>query len=185
MAETSKDAEAAFDAFIAAYQLKYDKAVGCLARDRQVLLAFYDFPAEHWKHLPTSNPIESTFATVRHRTTRSDLATFLREIAPTPWGAAIRGGMAVLGVDGSQAQNGAGGPAAGHVRIKDGDTVAGNASGKLVALATTQAGYIEAKSRRQLVYSVMVNNVPFPSLEDSNAARADVADVVAAIQQGY
>jgi putative transposase len=71
MAETSKDAEAAFDAFIAAYELKYDKAAECLAKDRQALLAFYDFPAEHWKHLRTSNPIESTFATVRHRTIRS------------------------------------------------------------------------------------------------------------------
>jgi len=65
MAETSKDAEAAFDAFIAAYELKYDKAAECLAKDRQALLAFYDLPAEHWKHLRTSNPIESTFATVR------------------------------------------------------------------------------------------------------------------------
>ena len=65
------DAEAAFDAFIAAYKLKYDKAAECLAKDRQALLAFYDFPAEHWKHLRTSNPIESTFATVRHRTIRS------------------------------------------------------------------------------------------------------------------
>jgi transposase-like protein len=71
MAETSKDAEAAFDAFIAVYQPKYDKAAACLAKDRQALLAFYDFPAEHWKHLRTSNPIESTFATVRHRTIRS------------------------------------------------------------------------------------------------------------------
>ena len=71
MAETSKDAEAAFDAFIAAYELKYDKAAQCLAKDRQALLAFYDFPAEHWKHLRTSNPIESTFATVRHRTIRA------------------------------------------------------------------------------------------------------------------
>jgi transposase-like protein len=71
MAETSKDAEAAFDAFIAGYGLKYDKAAACLAKDRYALLAFYDFPAEHWKHLRTSNPIESTFATVRHRTIRS------------------------------------------------------------------------------------------------------------------
>ena len=71
MAETSKEAEAAFDAFIAAYELKYDKATECLAKDRATLLAFYDFPAEHWKHLRTSNPIESTFATVRHRTIRS------------------------------------------------------------------------------------------------------------------
>src|SRR6201987_2352027 len=71
MAETSKDAEAAFDAFVAAYELKYGKAAEYLAKDRQALLAFYDFPAEHWKHLRTSNPIESTFATVRHRTIRS------------------------------------------------------------------------------------------------------------------
>src|SRR5215831_12458290 len=57
MAETSKDAEAAFDAFIAAYELKYEKAAECLAKDRQALLAFYDFPAEHWKHLRTSTPL--------------------------------------------------------------------------------------------------------------------------------
>ena len=48
-----------------------DKAVACLQKDRDVLLAFYDFPAEHWKYLRTTNPIESTFATVRHRTIRS------------------------------------------------------------------------------------------------------------------
>jgi transposase-like protein len=71
MAETRKDAEAAFDAFADIYRAKYDKAVKCLTKDRHVLLAFYDFPAEHWKHLRTTNPIESTFATVRHRTTRS------------------------------------------------------------------------------------------------------------------
>jgi transposase-like protein len=71
MAETRKDAEAAFDAFADVYGAKYDKAVECLTKDRDVLLAFYDFPAEHWKHLRTTNPIESTFATVRHRTTRS------------------------------------------------------------------------------------------------------------------
>ena len=65
MAETRADAVAAFDAFIAAYQLKYEKAAECLEKDRDALLAFYDFPAEHWKHLRTSNPIESTFATVR------------------------------------------------------------------------------------------------------------------------
>jgi transposase-like protein len=71
MAETRADAETAFDAFIAAYELKYEKAAACLEKDRDALLAFYDFPAEHWKHLRTSNPIESTFATVRHRTIRS------------------------------------------------------------------------------------------------------------------
>ena len=53
------------------YGPKYDKAVACLAKDRDVLLAFYDFPAEHWKHIRTTNPIESTFATVRLRTTKT------------------------------------------------------------------------------------------------------------------
>lgn len=120
-----------------------------------------------------------------NRTTPSDLATFLRKIAPTSWGSAIHDGMAILGVDGSQAPNGAGTPAAGHVRIKDGDMVAGSAAGQLVALATTQTGYIDAKSGRRLAYSVLVNNVSFPSLEEYNAARADVAAVVVAIQQGY
>jgi putative transposase len=71
MAEGRADAEKAFDRFLAKYQVKYDKAAACLAKDRQALLAFYDFPAEHWKHIRTGNPIESTFATVRHRTTRS------------------------------------------------------------------------------------------------------------------
>jgi len=51
--------------------VKYDKAVECLTKDRDTLLAFYDFPAEHWKHLRTTNVIESSFATVRHRTVRS------------------------------------------------------------------------------------------------------------------
>ena len=71
MAETKADAEAAFDAFIESYRTKYDKAAECLTKDRDALLTFYDFPAEHWKHLRTTNPIESTFATVRHRTIRS------------------------------------------------------------------------------------------------------------------
>ena len=71
MAETKKDAEIAFGVFIETYAVKYDKAADCLAKDRGALLAFYDFPAEHWKHLRTTNPIESTFATVRHRTVRS------------------------------------------------------------------------------------------------------------------
>lgn len=71
MAETRNDADLAFDAFAELYGVKYDRAVECLTKDRDVLLAFYDFPAEHWKHLRTTNPIESTFATVRHRTKRS------------------------------------------------------------------------------------------------------------------
>jgi transposase-like protein len=71
MAETRKSAETAFDAFIHIYGRKYEKVVECLTKDRDALLAFYDFPAEHWRHLRTTNPIESTFATVRHRTIRA------------------------------------------------------------------------------------------------------------------
>ena len=71
MAETKDRAEKAFDFFLEAYGAKYDKATACLAKDRAVLLTFYDFPAEHWKHLRTTNPIESTFATVRLRTIKT------------------------------------------------------------------------------------------------------------------
>ena len=63
MAETKQDAQKAFDFFLEAYGAKYDKAVACLAKDRDVLPSFYDYPAEHWKHIRTTNPIESTFAT--------------------------------------------------------------------------------------------------------------------------
>jgi transposase-like protein len=71
MAETREDAYRAFDEFIATYELKYPKATACLEKDREELLAFYDFPAEHWVHLRTTNPIESTFATVRLRTAKT------------------------------------------------------------------------------------------------------------------
>ena len=71
MAETKRDALAAFDAFVETWGVKYDRAVECLTKDRDALLAFYDFPAEHWKHLRTTNVIESSFATIRHRTVRS------------------------------------------------------------------------------------------------------------------
>lgn len=71
MAETKKDAEEAFDYFIEAYGVKYPKAAECLKKDRETLLTFCDFPAEHWAHLRTTNPIESTFATVRLRTAKN------------------------------------------------------------------------------------------------------------------
>jgi putative transposase len=64
-------AERAIATFEAKYAPKYDRAVACLVKDREALLAFYDFPAEHWDHLRSSNPIESVFATVRHRTVRT------------------------------------------------------------------------------------------------------------------
>ncbi len=85
MAETKAEANAAFDFFNEAYGVKYDRAVKCLTKDRADLLVFYDFPAEHWKHIRTTNPplrdcrqspagqrTESTFATVRHRTTKTE-----------------------------------------------------------------------------------------------------------------
>ena len=70
-AETRKDAESAFDWFINPYEAKYPKATACLEKDCEELLVFYDFPAQHWQSLRTTNPIESTFATIRHRTKRS------------------------------------------------------------------------------------------------------------------
>lgn len=71
LAETKKDALKAFDQFVALYGAKYPKACECLTKDKDVLFEFYDFPAEHWQHIRTTNPIESTFATVRHRTRRT------------------------------------------------------------------------------------------------------------------
>jgi transposase-like protein len=72
MAKSRADAESAFDAFIEMFEPKYPQAVECLKKDRDVLLTFYGFPAEHWVHIRTTNPIESTFATVRlrHRRTK-------------------------------------------------------------------------------------------------------------------
>lgn len=71
LAPSRAQAEVAIDVFAEKYGAKHDKAVECLTKDRKTLLAFYDFPAEHWDHLRTTNPIESVFATVRHRTVRT------------------------------------------------------------------------------------------------------------------
>ena len=71
MAETKELALKAFETFVATYDAKYPKAVECLVKDKEQMLAFFDFPAEHWRHLRTSNPIESTFAIVRQRTSRT------------------------------------------------------------------------------------------------------------------
>jgi len=71
MAETQAQAGKAFDRFVRDFGAKYPKAVEKLVKDRAALLAFYDFPAEHWVHIRTTNPIESSFATIRHRTTRT------------------------------------------------------------------------------------------------------------------
>ena len=81
MAGTRNEAHAAFAKFVGHYKGKYPKAVEKMEKDRDSLLAFYSFPAEHWQHIRTTNPIESTFATVRHRTSRTrncvSRATFL------------------------------------------------------------------------------------------------------------
>ena len=70
-AETKAAANAAFDFFVKTYGVKWEKAAAKLIKDRDAMLTFYDYPAEHWKHIRTSNPIESIFATVRHRTKRT------------------------------------------------------------------------------------------------------------------
>src|SRR6185436_4926622 len=71
MAESRAAAEQAFDNFLLSYESKYPKASECLHKDRAALLTFYDFPALHWQHIRTTNPIESTFATVRLRTSKT------------------------------------------------------------------------------------------------------------------
>lgn len=70
-AETNACAEKAFEVFLHTYDLKYPKATACLQKDRESLLMFYAFPAAHWPSLRTTNPIESTFGTIRHRTPRT------------------------------------------------------------------------------------------------------------------
>lgn len=70
-AETRQQAYKAFDSCVRRFEAKYPKAMACLSKDKESLLAFYDFPATHWQHIRTTNPIESVFATVRLRTTRS------------------------------------------------------------------------------------------------------------------
>ena len=65
---TKEAAHKVYECFLALYQDRYEKACECLTKDFEVLFTFYDFPAKHWIHLRTTNPIESTFATVRHRT---------------------------------------------------------------------------------------------------------------------
>ena len=71
MAETRKDAHKAFDRTLKRFGAKYPSAMDCLGKDRDTLLAFYNYPAEHWVHIRTTNPIESTFASVRLRTKRT------------------------------------------------------------------------------------------------------------------
>ena len=71
MAETKEDAEKAWKKFLNTYGTKYPKVEECLSKDKAEMLEFYNFPAEHWKHIRTTNPIESIFATVRNRTRKT------------------------------------------------------------------------------------------------------------------
>jgi putative transposase len=68
MSENKKDALQVYDTFLKLYEARYPKACTCLQKDKDHLFAFYDYPAIHWQHIRTTNPIESTFATIRHRT---------------------------------------------------------------------------------------------------------------------
>ncbi len=122
------------------------------------------------------------------RTAPADQTTFLRNLVGQPWGHFVRDGMSVLGVDGTQATNQVGTPAAGRVRVKDGSRVAGTPAGQVYLPAKTQVGYIDAKSGRRLVYAVFVNDVPTTPdtlLDTFTTADHDVGTIVAAIQQGF
>lgn len=81
-ADTKADAQKEFERFLKTYEAKYPEATNCLSKDRKALLAFYDFPAEHWQHLRSTNPIESTFATVRLRTDQTRGAVSQESILP-------------------------------------------------------------------------------------------------------
>jgi putative transposase len=81
-AETKTDANQAFNRFLHTYQAKYPEATNCLEKNREVLLTFYGFPAEHWQHIRSTNPIESTFATVRLRTDKTRGAVSKETVTP-------------------------------------------------------------------------------------------------------
>ncbi|WP_404924973.1 D-alanyl-D-alanine carboxypeptidase/D-alanyl-D-alanine-endopeptidase [Mesorhizobium sp. ORM16] len=120
------------------------------------------------------------------KTAPADQTTVLTRIVKEPWGSAIRDGMAILGVDGTQAANGLGTPAVGHIHIKDGTRVIsapGDYQG--IIIAKTQVGYIEAKSGRELAFAIFLNSAPFGSVEDFISADHDIAAIAAAIQQAY
>ena len=120
------------------------------------------------------------------RTSPADMTTFLRSITGESWGPSIREGMAILGVDGTQAENGAGTPAAGHVQLKDGARAAPGPGGyQGIIMAKTSVGYIDAVSGRQLTFAALLNNTPFLSFDDFIAADHDVAAIVVAFQEGY
>lgn len=120
------------------------------------------------------------------KTSPADQTTFLTRATQAPWGDALRKGMAILGVDGTQAENGVGTPAAGHISIKDGTRVIGGPGDhQALIVAKTQVGYVTTKSKRQLVFGIFLNNAPFASIEDIKAADHDIAAIAAAVQEHY
>ncbi len=122
------------------------------------------------------------------RTSPADEVTFLRNLLARPWGRFVHDGMAILGVDGTQATNQVGTPAAGKVRVKDGSRVTGSPSGQIYMPAKTQVGYMETRSGRQLVYAVFINGVPMTPatvVDRFMTADHDIGAIVTAIQQAY
>jgi D-alanyl-D-alanine carboxypeptidase/D-alanyl-D-alanine-endopeptidase (penicillin-binding protein 4) len=122
------------------------------------------------------------------RTTPADEVALLRNTYATPWGRYLYNGMAVMGVDGTQAENQAGTPVAGHIRLKDGTRAGGSPDGQALLVAKTEVGYIDAKSGRQLVYAVFLNDIPIgPSgpMDALVSADRDLSNIAAAIQQNY
>ena len=122
------------------------------------------------------------------RTSPADEATLLRSILAQPWGKYVHDGMSIMGVDGTQAANQAGMPAAGHIRAKDGSQIVVSPAGQVYISAKTEVGYIDAKSGKQLIYGVFVNDVPIGSqgmMETFLNTDRDLSTIAAAIQQGY
>ena len=131
-------------------------------------------------------PFDGAGSVDQGKTSPADEVAMLTRIMKEPWGEHIRKGMAVLGVDGTQATNGVGTPAAGHISIKDGSRATfGPGEYQGIILAKTQVGYIDAKSGRQLVYGIFLNNAPLAEIADFMAADHDIAAIAAAIQQAY
>jgi D-alanyl-D-alanine carboxypeptidase/D-alanyl-D-alanine-endopeptidase (penicillin-binding protein 4) len=122
------------------------------------------------------------------RTSPADQTALLQNLARTTWGRYIHDGMSIMGVDGTQAENQAGTPVAGHIRVKDGSRVGGSPDGQVLLVAKTEVGYIDAKSGRKLVYAVFLNDVPIGAggiAQTFFTADRDLSSIAAAIQQGY
>ncbi|NQV11252.1 MAG: D-alanyl-D-alanine carboxypeptidase [Cyanobacteria bacterium] len=150
-----------------------------LARELEVITALGVSPA--------STLVEDGAGSIdSSRTSPIDQTTLLRRLLQEPWGQALRQGLPVMGVDGTEAQNQVGRPAAGRIRLKDGSRVMGSASGQVSIPAKTQVGYIEAASGRRLVYALYLNNVPTSPatlLNSFETADRDLAAIAAAFQQ--